>query len=132
MKPRILVVDDEEMLLKATATGLRLEGYVVDKTMDPREALRWIKEEDPKWRYTAVVSDLEMPFLTGDQLCIEAHKTCDVPFILVSGKLEVFDRAEACGAVKAFTKPYARRDLITVLDILDRAFSQVVSSGKKA
>lgn len=105
---KILVVDDDLPLLKATERGLKLAGYNVTSVIDPQEVLMLFEHGN---RYDAVISDLEMPRMHGDQLCLEVQKISPTPFILVSGKLEVHQRATACGAKASFTKPYNPREM---------------------
>jgi DNA-binding response OmpR family regulator len=104
---KILVVEDDALLLKAISHGLRRAGYEVEGTDDPREALRRIKDGA---RYALVVSDLEMPHMHGDELCREVQQVALTPFIIVSGYASVFSRASDCGA-KCLLKPYATREL---------------------
>ncbi len=99
---RVLVVDDDELVLKVTARTLVRGGYEVTTALGAEEGLKQLRQE---W-YHAVVSDLEMPGMAGDVLCREAQKIRSTPFILASGNHGVVDeRAQACGAKMALYKP---------------------------
>lgn len=115
----ILLVDDDAMVLNAVASGLRLAGYAIDKYLSPVEALATFAK-DPS-RYSAVISDMEMPGFHGDELCRRCRAIDpSIPFILCSGKSEVFARARVCGASRAFQKPYSSaemKDTLTKLTI---------------
>jgi DNA-binding NtrC family response regulator len=110
----LLVVDDDEFLLKATARGLKIAGYTVEPCSTPADALRLFKANPAK--YAAIVSDMEMPGFHGDALCLFCREVDPtVPFILCSGKVEVFARAGTCGASHAFLKPYSAGEMKEVL-----------------
>ena len=110
---RVLVVDDDDMVLRATSRVLTRAGFDVVSTADPRTArilLAQAAVETEGERYAVVVSDLDMPYWPGDMLCLDARgKT---PFILLSGSTAVFDRARACGARAAFLKPVDTKTLV--------------------
>ena len=99
---RVLVVDDDDMVLRSTVRSLMRAGYEVTSTTSAEQALQLMQQE---W-FHAVVSDLEMPGMAGDVLCREAQKIRTTPFILASGNHGVVDeRAQACGAKMALYKP---------------------------
>jgi CheY-like chemotaxis protein len=60
-KIKLLVVDDEQGLCAGIQEALRREGYRVDATTDPQEALKLAEER----LYNLVVSDIKMPGLSG-------------------------------------------------------------------
>ena len=99
---RILIVDDDAMVLNATARGFRIAGYEITKASDPREALKLFQAGE---RFAVVVSDLEMPYMHGDELCLEIQKVAPTAVILQSGNSDVTKRAIACGASFGFVKP---------------------------
>jgi len=102
---KILVVDDDEMVLNATVRGLRITGYEVHKALDPTEALTLFKAGE---RFAVVVSDMEMPGLHGDEFCREVQKIAPTPFILCSGNTDALARAKGEEAVAyTFAKPYS-------------------------
>lgn len=105
---RILLVDDDEMVLNACARGLRITGYEITKVLSPNAALDLFKNGE---RFAAVVSDLEMPRMHGDELCREVQKIAPTPFIIQSGHGDVHKRADACGAAASFMKPVNPSDL---------------------
>lgn len=68
--PTVLCVDDDRDLLAATIRLLRNQGYTLLQTSDPTEALDWIGTKD----VAVVVSDFEMPKLTGVELLAAARR----------------------------------------------------------
>jgi DNA-binding response OmpR family regulator len=67
---RILVADDEPHLSRVIELFLRREGYVVDVVRDGREALDYILRRPPD----ALVTDINMPRMTGKELCLELEQ----------------------------------------------------------
>jgi DNA-binding response OmpR family regulator len=67
---RILVADDEPHLSRVIELFLRREGYVVDVVRDGREAMDYILRRPPD----ALVTDINMPRMTGKDLCLELEK----------------------------------------------------------
>lgn len=106
---RLLVVDDDVHVLRATERGLRIHGHEVVTANSGTEALDLIRRLGQ--RFEAIVSDLEMPGMHGDKLCEEVQKIVPTPFILVSGNATVFERASMCGAAASFLKPVTPSDL---------------------
>jgi CheY-like chemotaxis protein len=113
---RVLVVDDDTAVLAATARMLRLNGYEVTTLADPITALRKIREGQ---RFDVIVSDLQMPDMHGDELCVRVRAITLIPFILQSGDSVVVERARACGAQRSFIKgtPHPAEFLAAVGDL---------------
>jgi CheY-like chemotaxis protein len=112
MTARILIVDDDEALVTATKRGLKMTGYHVTGTLNPVEALQFFKDGQ---RFDAVISDMEMPGMHGDVLCVEIQKIAKTPFILCSGNHAVKVRGAKCGADRVFEKPCSPTDLRSAL-----------------
>lgn len=108
MSARILVVDDDIMVLNAMARGLKILGHKITTANRPTDALDMFKKGE---RFAVVVSDLEMPFMHGDELCLEVQKIAPTPFILCSGHVTVHLRGRECGASAAFMKPVTPSEL---------------------
>jgi len=94
---RLLVVDDflENRLLVERLLGA--EGYTVTSAADGATALRMIEAEPPD----LIVSDIDMPHLTGIELCRHVKNrpsTCLVPVILITG---LADRASRIAGIEA-------------------------------
>lgn len=115
MAARILVVDDDIPILDAMERGFRIAGFKVTKTFMPREALKMFKAGE---RFDAVVSDLDMPGMSGAELCEEVQKIADTPFIIQSGNSNVHEIAAACGAHRSFVKPVVPSELAKTINEL--------------
>lgn len=101
---RVLLADDDDAVRRVYARVLEHAGYDVDTASDGREALSWIKTVS----YDTIVSDIDMPGLTGVQL-LRAVRECDldVPVILVTGApaIDTATRAVEYGAFRYLLKP---------------------------
>ncbi len=119
---RILLVDDEEAIVKMTQKTLESLGYKVDSRISSLEALALFQARPN--RFDLVITDMTMPKLTGDRLArrILAIRS-DIPIILCSGYSEMMDEKKAKAAgIRAFVmKPLIRKELAGIIrSVLDR------------
>jgi CheY-like chemotaxis protein len=85
---RVLVVDDEDQIVAVLRKSLERKGYEVTGMTDPARALEAVKSEPDRW--DVVVTDINMPGLTGIQIAQSIHAAIpDMPVILCSGSLEL-------------------------------------------
>ncbi len=93
----ILLVDDEQQVVDATAEVLVKLGYRVTKfTSAPEAALEFLNNRN---RFDLVITDLTMPYMTGIDLCEKIKEVRrDIPVLLFSGFLEDFSRSRAMEA----------------------------------
>ena len=84
IKPKILYVDDSDMMHHAVVPSLREEGYDVLEAWDGQEALEMIDKVAGK--VDLILSDVEMPVMNGYQLCKNVHSSLsnDIPFVLLT------------------------------------------------
>ena len=104
---RILIAEDNRLQGKVLADHLTRAGYECELAPDGRAALDAAKANPPD----LIVSDIEMPHMTGYELCRAIktdHDVQNVPFILLSTLSEPEDiiRGLDCGADNYVTKPY--------------------------
>ena len=100
VRPRVLVVDDEELVRLVIARQLRLSGFDVFEARDGLEALARLPVAAPD----IVLTDLNMPRCNGEMLCAEIkrrHATANVPVVLMTGGPldETHMREIGCAAV---------------------------------
>ena len=105
-QPHVLVVDDEVLAAMALQSVLQRRGFRVSVAGDGQQALD-IWDRDPA---DAVVTDLKMPRMTGDELAMRLRSVAPLlPFIVASGFLsETFEyrlRHDVNGPLEIFTKP---------------------------
>ena len=101
---KILVVDDEKVLVKGICFNLRSEGYEVDCGYDGEQAVEMAKAT----RYDLIVMDLMMPRLDGLQACVKIREFSNVPIIMLTARGEDADKIIGLesGADDYMTKPF--------------------------
>jgi PAS domain S-box-containing protein len=93
---RIVLVDDEEMVVKVTCQGLERAGFTTIGFLDSRDAWEAIAE-DPAG-FDLLITDQVMPHLTGEELASKVLTIRpDLPIILVTGYGDHSDNAEDLG-----------------------------------
>lgn len=104
MAKKILVVDDEKLIVKGLRYSLLQDGYEVDAAYDGEEALEAIR----KTAYDAVLLDVMLPKLTGFEVLQQAREFTDVPVIMLTAKGEDMDKILGLeyGADDYVTKPF--------------------------
>ena len=105
MKPRILVVDDEESIREFLDIMLRKEGYEVTCVEDGQKAIDMLKKKT----IDLIISDLQMPNVTGIELLKHVKETYpDLLFMLITafGTTESAVEAMKMGAYDYITKPF--------------------------
>ena len=101
---KILVVDDEKLLVKGIKFNLENEGYQVTAAYDGASAVELAKKEE----FDLVILDLMMPVLSGTEACMQIREFSDVPVIMLTARSEDADKLMgfACGADDYVTKPF--------------------------
>ena len=101
---KILVVDDEELLVKGLKFNLEHEGYEVDACYDGQTAV----ELAAVGGYDLILLDLMMPKLDGLSACMKIREFSTVPIIMLTAKGEDTDKLIGFeyGADDYITKPY--------------------------
>ena len=101
---RILVVDDERLLVKGMKFNLENEGYTVDAAYDGESAVSLARSG----RYDLIVLDLMMPKKDGLQACQEIRSFSSVPIIILTARGERADLLTGfeSGADDYVTKPF--------------------------
>ena len=119
--PHILLVDDEKDLVDIGKEMLQRLGYRVTGIVGSIEALETFKK-DP-FRFDLVVTDYNMPGLSGDQMARQMlNIRGDTPIIVCTGFSEVFDnqRARAIGVRQTLMKPLTMESIAhAVRDVLE-------------
>ena len=101
---RILVVDDEKLLVKGIKFNLENEGYDVDVCYDGEAAVEMAKNAS----YDLILLDLMMPKLDGLEACMKIRESSVVPIIMLTAKSEDTDKLIGFeyGADDYITKPF--------------------------
>lgn len=104
MGKKILVVDDEKLIVKGIRFSLEQDGMEVDCAYDGEEAL--IKEKENK--YDLILLDVMLPKYTGFEVCQMIREFSDVPVIMLTAKGDDMDKILGLeyGADDYITKPF--------------------------
>jgi two-component system, OmpR family, response regulator len=103
---RILVVEDDKQLAAGLRRGLQAEGYAVDVALDGTEG-EWLATEST---YDALVIDVMLPGLAGDELCSRRREAGDwTPILMLTARSgpEQESRALDAGADDFLAKPFS-------------------------
>ena len=125
---KILVVDDEELLVKGIRFNLQNDGYEVITGSNGQEAIDSAKNEKPD----LIVLDVMMPEKDGLSACAEIREFSDVPIILLTAKAEDMDKLMGFdhGADDYLTKPFNILELkARIRALLRRAGSKMKNNS---
>ena len=101
---KILVVDDEKLLVKGLKFNLENEGYEVTVAYDGATAVELERRE----QFDLILLDWMMPGMSGSDACMKIREFSDVPVIMLTARSEDADKLMgfACGADDYITKPF--------------------------
>ena len=104
MSKKILVVDDEKLIVKGIRFSLEQEGMEVDCAYDGEEALEYAR----RCEYDLVLLDVMLPKLDGFQVCQQIREFSDMPIVMLTAKSEDMDKILGLeyGADDYITKPF--------------------------
>jgi len=109
---RILVAEDEPMLLKTIELKLKKEGYEVVATVDGRQAMAEIEASDPDM----VITDIMMPYASGLEIISHVRQKISrkIPIIILTAmeQEKVVMEAFELGADDYITKPFSLNELV--------------------
>ena len=102
--PKILVVDDERVMVKGIKFNLENEGYQVETGSDGEEAV----DKARTGQFDLIILDLMMPKIDGLQACMKIREFSNVPIIMLTARSEDADKIIGfeCGADDYITKPF--------------------------
>lgn len=104
MAKKVLVVDDEKLIVKGIRFSLEQDDMEVDCAYDGEEAVQKAREN----QYDIVLLDLMLPKLDGLQVCQQIREFSDVPIIMLTAKGDDMDKISGLetGADDYMTKPF--------------------------
>lgn len=128
---RVLVVDDEPMILEMLTIGLNYEGFEVSIARDGDEALKQAAAHKPD----VVILDVMLPGLDGIEVCRRLRAGGDVGILMLTARIELKDRVLGLesGADDYLVKPFAFKELVARLRAILRRkginMQQVLRAG---
>ena len=107
---KILIADDEEMILTVIAEYAKFEGYDCAEAVDGMEAVQKATAND----YDLIIMDVMMPKLDGFSAVKEIRKKKDTPVIMLSARVEEYDKLFGfeMGVDDYVTKPFSPKEVM--------------------
>ena len=104
MAKKVLVVDDEKLIVKGIRFSLEQDGMEVDCAYDGEEALEMVQAKE----YDIVLLDIMLPKLTGLEVCQQIREFSTVPVVMLTAKGDDMDKILGLeyGADDYITKPF--------------------------
>lgn len=101
---KVLIVDDEPMIVKGLKFSLEQDGYETESVGDGAEALKKIK----KGNYDIVLLDLMLPSMSGEEVCKKVREKSMIPIIMLTAKGADEDKISGLdyGADDYMVKPF--------------------------
>ena len=123
MGKKVLVVDDEKLIVKGLRFSLEQDDMEVECAYDGEEALEMAKSN----KYDLVLLDIMLPKLTGLEVCQQIREFSDVPVIMLTAKGEDMDKILGLeyGADDYITKPF------NILEVKARIKAIIRRTGSK-
>ena len=104
MGKKVLVVDDEKLIVKGIRFSLEQDGMEVDCAYDGEEALEFAKKKE----YDVILLDVMLPILNGFEVCQQIREFSNMPIIMLTAKGDDMDKILGLeyGADDYITKPF--------------------------
>mgnify|MGYP004650095933 CR=1 FL=1 len=101
---KILIVDDEKLLVKGMKFNFEQDGYTIDAAYDGEEALKLARDKN----IDLIILDLMLPKVDGITVCQKIREFSNVPIIMLTAKAEDMDKIMGLeyGADDYITKPF--------------------------
>lgn len=130
MAKRILVVDDEKLIVKGIRFSLEQDGMEVDCAYDGEEGL----EKAKSGNFDLILLDLMLPKIDGMEVCQQLRETSNVPIIMLTAKGDDMDKILGLeyGADDYVTKPFNILELKARIKAIMRRSGQPVPTEKPA
>lgn len=115
---KILLVDDEERMLRLLDLFLSPRGYFCMKATSGVEALELIQQKD----FDIILLDVMMPKMDGWEACYQIRQICNVPIIMLTARNQNYDMVKGLtmGADDYITKPFDEQVLVARIEAVLR------------
>ncbi|WP_391572597.1 response regulator transcription factor [Cohnella sp.] len=110
MTTRILIIEDETSIAELERDYFELNGFRVDLCHNGNEGLQLALQGE----YALIIVDLQLPGMSGFEVCSRIRQEREVPILVVSAKEEEIDKIRAFhqGADDYITKPFSPSELV--------------------
>jgi two-component system, OmpR family, response regulator MprA len=118
MKERILIIEDDEAILKVLRRVLTYEGYQVDTALEGQSGLNMVRDVLPD----LIVLDWMLPGMDGLEVCRRLRAAGSVPILMLTAKDTIQDRVQGldAGADDYLVKPFELDELLARIRALLR------------
>ena len=130
MGKKVLVVDDEKLIVKGIRFSLEQEGMEVDCAYDGEEAYNMAKEKE----YDMILLDVMLPKMDGFEVCQAIREFSDMPIIMLTAKGDDMDKILGLdyGADDYITKPFNILEVKARIKAIMRRSSRQAAESSKA
>lgn len=130
MGKKVLVVDDEKLIVKGVRFSLEQDDMEVDCAYDGEEALEMARNT----KYDLILLDVMLPKLTGFEVCQHIREFSDVPIVMLTAKGDDMDKILGLeyGADDYITKPFNILEVKARIKAIMRRTSTKAATEKKA
>ena len=130
MAKKVLVVDDEKLIVKGIRFSLEQDGMEVECAYDGEEALNMAREKE----YDIILLDLMLPKLNGLEVCPQIREFSNVPIVMLTAKGEDMDKILGLeyGADDYITKPFNILEVKARIKAIMRRTSRPAQAETKA
>lgn len=110
MKERILIIEDDEGIVRVLRRALTYEGYQVEAALDGEGGLALARE----WRPDLIILDLMLPGMDGLEVTQRMRTEGNIPILVLTAKDAITDRVQGldAGADDYMTKPFDLDELL--------------------
>lgn len=129
MKGKIMVVDDEESLVRLITYNLSKEGYTTVYAYDGNEVWDMVNKENPD----LIILDLMLPGKDGLEICRELRaNNISIPIIMLTARDDEIDKVVGLelGADDYVTKPFSVRELIARVKAVMRRQNTIIEAAE--
>ena len=125
MAKKVLVVDDEKLIVKGIRFSLLQDGMEVDCAYDGEEALNMAKANS----YDMILLDVMLPKMDGFEVCQAIREFSDVPIVMLTAKGDDMDKILGLeyGADDYITKPFQSMELVARVRSHLRRYEQILN-----
>ena len=130
MAKRVLVVDDEKLIVKGIRFSLEQDGMEVDCAFDGAEALEYAKKKE----YDIVLLDVMLPEIDGFQVCQQIREFSNMPIVMLTAKSDDMDKILGLeyGADDYIAKPFNILEVKARIKAIMRRSSKSENKKEKA
>lgn len=128
MAKRILIVEDDENILRLERDYLNASGFETDSALNGVDGLKMAISN----KYDLIILDIMLPGINGMQICQEIRKHQNIPILLVSAKRDESDKITGLeyGADDYIVKPFSPSELVARVKAHINRYDRLVSTDQ--